>query len=191
MILPPLLPCLATGEMSALHDFSLGLFLVEWWLWKGSRSPAIIPKVTLGFRAWEEADELLLGAGLSQVFCWGFWEAGMFKGTIPDMPDVSHVALQPSSPMDQMGKMRPQPYGGNNPYTQQQGPQAGPQQGHGYPGQPYGPQGPQRYPMGMQSRTQSTMGSISYAQQVRPPQLPEPGRQRAGTAPARLHRLLG
>ncbi|XP_039237166.1 AT-rich interactive domain-containing protein 1A [Pipra filicauda] len=75
---------------------------------------------------------------------------------------------QPSSPMDQMGKMRPQPYGGNNPYTQQQGPQAGPQQGHGYPGQPYGPQTPQRYPMGMQSRTQSTMGSISYAQQMPP-----------------------
>ncbi|XP_062364959.1 AT-rich interactive domain-containing protein 1A isoform X2 [Cinclus cinclus] len=74
---------------------------------------------------------------------------------------------QPSSPMDQMGKMRPQPYGGNNPYTQQQGPQP-PQQGHGYPGQPYGPQGPQRYPMGMQSRTQSTMGSISYAQQMPP-----------------------
>ncbi|XP_009871880.1 PREDICTED: AT-rich interactive domain-containing protein 1A [Apaloderma vittatum] len=70
--------------------------------------------------------------------------------------------------MDQMGKMRPQPYGGNNPYTQQQGPQAGPQQGHGYPGQPYGPQTPQRYPMGMQSRTQSTMGSISYAQQIPP-----------------------
>lgn len=72
--------------------------------------------------------------------------------------------------MDQMGKMRPQPYGGNNPYTQQAGPQAGPQQGHGYPGQPYGPQGPQRYPMAMQSRTQSAMGSISYAQQVRLPE---------------------
>uniref|UniRef100_A0A8D2N0K8 AT-rich interaction domain 1A n=1 Tax=Zonotrichia albicollis TaxID=44394 RepID=A0A8D2N0K8_ZONAL len=70
--------------------------------------------------------------------------------------------------MDQMGKMRPQPYGGNNPYTQQAGPQAGPQQGHGYPGQPYGPQGPQRYPMAMQSRTQSAMGSISYAQQMPP-----------------------
>lgn len=82
---------------------------------------------------------------------------------------MSQFALQPSSPMDQMGKMRPQPYGGNNPYTQQQGPQAGPQQGHGYPGQPYGPQTPQRYPMGMQSRTQSTMGSISYAQQVEHP----------------------
>lgn len=68
--------------------------------------------------------------------------------------------------MDQMGKMRPQPYGGNNPYTQQQGAQAGPQPGHGYPGQPYGPQAPQRYPMGMQSRAQSTMGGLSYAQQV-------------------------
>uniref|UniRef100_A0A8C0HQF7 AT-rich interaction domain 1A n=1 Tax=Buteo japonicus TaxID=224669 RepID=A0A8C0HQF7_9AVES len=85
-----------------------------------------------------------------------------------DVHCVSQLALQPSSPMDQMGKMRPQPYGGNNPYTQQQGPQAGPQQGHGYPGQPYGPQTPQRYPMGMQSRTQSTMGSISYAQQIPP-----------------------
>uniref|UniRef100_A0A7M4E7W9 AT-rich interaction domain 1A n=1 Tax=Crocodylus porosus TaxID=8502 RepID=A0A7M4E7W9_CROPO len=72
---------------------------------------------------------------------------------------------QPSSPMDQMGKMRPQPYGGSNPYAQQQGPQSGPQQGHGYPGQPYGPQTPQRYPMAMQGRTQSAMGSISYAQQ--------------------------
>ncbi|NWY66216.1 ARI1A protein, partial [Erithacus rubecula] len=67
---------------------------------------------------------------------------------------------QPSSPMDQMGKMRPQPYGGNNPYTQQQGQQ----QGH-YPGQPYGPQ---RYPMGMQGRGQSAMGSISYTQQMPP-----------------------
>ncbi|NWQ83251.1 ARI1A protein, partial [Columbina picui] len=75
---------------------------------------------------------------------------------------------QPSSPMDQMGKMRPQPYGGNNPYTQQQGAQTGPQPGHGYPGQPYGPQAPQRYPMGMQSRTQSTMGGLSYAQQIPP-----------------------
>uniref|UniRef100_A0A452HGT5 ARID domain-containing protein n=1 Tax=Gopherus agassizii TaxID=38772 RepID=A0A452HGT5_9SAUR len=70
--------------------------------------------------------------------------------------------------MDQMGKMRPQPYGGSNPYTQQQGPQSGPQQGHGYPGQPYGPQTPQRYPMGIQGRTQSAMGSISYAQQIPP-----------------------
>lgn len=65
-----------------------------------------------------------------------------------------------------MGKMRPQPYGGTNPYSQQQGPPSGPQQGHGYPGQPYGSQTPQRYPMTMQSRAQSAMGSLSYAQQV-------------------------
>ncbi|XP_020838864.1 LOW QUALITY PROTEIN: AT-rich interactive domain-containing protein 1A [Phascolarctos cinereus] len=75
---------------------------------------------------------------------------------------------QPSSPMDQMGKMRPQPYGGSNPYSQQQGPPSGPQQGHGYPGQPYGSQTPQRYPMTMQGRAQSTMGSLSYAQQIPP-----------------------
>jgi hypothetical protein len=68
--------------------------------------------------------------------------------------------------MDQMGKMRPQPYGGTNPYSQQQGPPSGPQQGHGYPGQPYGSQTPQRYPMTMQGRAQSAMGSLSYAQQV-------------------------
>ncbi|XP_006862316.1 PREDICTED: AT-rich interactive domain-containing protein 1A isoform X2 [Chrysochloris asiatica] len=75
---------------------------------------------------------------------------------------------QPSSPMDQMGKMRPQPYGGTNPYSQQQGPPTGPQQGHGYPGQPYGSQTPQRYPMTMQGRAQSTMGGLSYAQQIPP-----------------------
>uniref|UniRef100_A0A803T169 AT-rich interaction domain 1A n=1 Tax=Anolis carolinensis TaxID=28377 RepID=A0A803T169_ANOCA len=75
---------------------------------------------------------------------------------------------EPSSPMDQMGKMRPQPYGGNNLYTQQQGPQSGQQQGHGYPGQPYGPQTPQRYQMGSLSRTQATMSGVSYAQQIPP-----------------------
>ncbi|KAF6344029.1 AT-rich interaction domain 1A [Rhinolophus ferrumequinum] len=74
---------------------------------------------------------------------------------------------QPSSPMDQMGKMRPQPYGGTNPYSQQ-GPPSAPQQGHGYPGQPYGSQTPQRYPMTMQGRAQSTMGGLSYAQQIPP-----------------------
>lgn len=50
--------------MSALNDFSLGLFLVEWWVWEGSRNPAVFPNVTLGSGAWEEADELLLGADL-------------------------------------------------------------------------------------------------------------------------------
>uniref|UniRef100_A0AAQ5X133 ARID domain-containing protein n=1 Tax=Amphiprion ocellaris TaxID=80972 RepID=A0AAQ5X133_AMPOC len=76
---------------------------------------------------------------------------------------------QPPSPMDQVGKMRGQPYGGPNPYSQQQqGPPTGPgpQQGGSYPGQGYGPPGPQRYPMGMQSRTPGTMGGIQYGQQV-------------------------
>lgn len=71
--------------------------------------------------------------------------------------------------MDQVGKMRGQPYGGPNPYSQQQqGPPAGPgpQQGGSYPGQGYGPPGPQRYPMGMQSRTPGGMGSMQYGQQV-------------------------
>lgn len=63
--------------------------------------------------------------------------------------------------MDQMGKMRGQPYGSGGPYSQQphQGPPSGPQQGPAYPGQGYGPPGPQRYPMGMQGRMQ-------YGQQV-------------------------
>uniref|UniRef100_A0A672GK98 AT-rich interactive domain-containing protein 1A-like n=1 Tax=Salarias fasciatus TaxID=181472 RepID=A0A672GK98_SALFA len=74
---------------------------------------------------------------------------------------------QPPSPMDQVGKMRGQPYGGPNPYSQQQqGPPSGPgpQQGGSYPGQGYGPPGPQRYPMGMQSRTPGAMGSMQYGQ---------------------------
>lgn len=81
----------------------------------------------------------------------------------------SLCVLQPPSPMDQVGKMRSQPYGGPNPYSQQQqGPPTGPGPQHGgsYPGQGYGPPGPQRYPMGMQSRTPGTMGSMQYGQQV-------------------------
>lgn len=59
---------------------------------------------------------------------------------------------------------RPQPYGGsNNPYAQQ----APPQQSGPYPGQPYGPPAPQRYPVGVQGRTQGTMGgALQYPQQV-------------------------
>uniref|UniRef100_A0A3P9PJU6 AT-rich interaction domain 1B n=1 Tax=Poecilia reticulata TaxID=8081 RepID=A0A3P9PJU6_POERE len=76
---------------------------------------------------------------------------------------------QPPSPMDQVGKMRSQPYGGPNPYSQhQQGPSSGPgpQQAGSYPAQSYGPPGPQRYPMGMQSRTPGTMGGMQYGQQM-------------------------
>lgn len=72
------------------------------------------------------------------------------------------LSSQPTSPMDQMGKMRPQPYGSTNPYSQQ----PGPQQGHsGYPVQPYSSQSPQRYPMAIQGRPQGAMG-IQYGQQV-------------------------
>ncbi|XP_053942708.1 AT-rich interactive domain-containing protein 1A-like isoform X5 [Cuculus canorus] len=47
---------------------------------------------------------------------------------------------KPSSATDQMGRMKPQPYGGTNAPPQEQGAQAGPQQGHGSPGQPDGSQ---------------------------------------------------
>uniref|UniRef100_A0A8C2CVZ4 AT rich interactive domain 1Aa (SWI-like) n=1 Tax=Cyprinus carpio TaxID=7962 RepID=A0A8C2CVZ4_CYPCA len=69
--------------------------------------------------------------------------------------------------MDQMGKMRGQPYGSGGPYSQQphQGPPTGPQQGPTYPGQGYGPPGPQRYPMGMQGRMQYSQQMPSYGQQ--------------------------
>ncbi|KAK6474211.1 AT-rich interactive domain-containing protein 1A-like [Huso huso] len=70
---------------------------------------------------------------------------------------------QPSSPMDQMGKMRGQPYPGA--YSQQ-GPPPGPQQGASYPGQGYGPPTPQRYPMSMQGRTPGSMGAMQYGQQM-------------------------
>ncbi|RVE66434.1 hypothetical protein OJAV_G00107310 [Oryzias javanicus] len=76
---------------------------------------------------------------------------------------------QPPSPMDQLGKIRGQPYGGPNPYpSQQQGPASGPgpQQGGSYAGQGYGPPGPQRYPMGIQSRTPGAMGGMQYGQQM-------------------------
>ncbi|KAJ7991414.1 hypothetical protein DPEC_G00283590 [Dallia pectoralis] len=76
---------------------------------------------------------------------------------------------QPPSPMDQVGKMRGQGYGGANPYSQPQpgqGPPPGAQQGASYPGQGYGPPGPQRYPMGMQGRTPAGMGGMQYGQQM-------------------------
>nr|XP_046183063.1 AT-rich interactive domain-containing protein 1A-like isoform X1 [Oncorhynchus gorbuscha] len=78
---------------------------------------------------------------------------------------------QPPSPMDHVGKMRGQGYGGANPYSQQQGqgqgpPPPGAQQGASYPGQGYGPPGPQRYPMGMQGRTPTGMSGMQYGQQM-------------------------
>ncbi|XP_040193940.1 AT-rich interactive domain-containing protein 1A isoform X2 [Rana temporaria] len=95
------------------------------------------------------------------------WAAGQ-RGVVhpPGSPGSSGQAIprtsQPASPMDQMGKMRPQPYGSANPYSQQ----PGPQQGHtGYPVQPYSSQTPQRYPMAIQGRPQGAMG-IQYGQQM-------------------------
>lgn len=63
------------------------------------------------------------------------------------------------SPMDPMVMKRPQLYGmGNNPHSQAQ-------QSSPYPGQSYGPPGPQRYPVGMQGRAPAAMGGMQYPQQ--------------------------
>lgn len=61
--------------------------------------------------------------------------------------------------MDPMVMKRPQLYGmGNNPHSQTQ-------QSSPYPGQSYGPPGPQRYPVGMQGRAPAAMGGMQYPQQ--------------------------
>lgn len=61
--------------------------------------------------------------------------------------------------MDPMVMKRPQLYGmGNNPHSQAQ-------QSSPYPGQSYGPPGPQRYPVGMQGRAAAAMGGMQYPQQ--------------------------
>ncbi|XP_056423049.1 AT-rich interactive domain-containing protein 1B isoform X10 [Hyla sarda] len=71
--------------------------------------------------------------------------------------------------MDPMVMKRPPLYGlSSNPYSQTQ-------QSSPYPGQTYGPQGPQRYPMGIQGRTHSTMGGMQYPQQQMPPQYGQQG----------------
>ncbi|KFP90492.1 AT-rich interactive domain-containing protein 1A, partial [Apaloderma vittatum] len=73
------------------------------------------------------------------------------------------------SPMDPMVMKRPQLYGmGNNPHTQAQ-------QSSPYPGQSYGPPGPQRYPVGMQGRAPAAMGGMQYPQQQIPPQYGQQG----------------
>ncbi|PKU35169.1 hypothetical protein llap_14527 [Limosa lapponica baueri] len=61
--------------------------------------------------------------------------------------------------MDPMVMKRPQLYGmGNNPHSQTQ-------QSSPYPGQSYGPPGPQRYPVGMPGRAPAAMGGMQYPQQ--------------------------
>uniref|UniRef100_A0A8D2QG02 AT-rich interaction domain 1B n=1 Tax=Zonotrichia albicollis TaxID=44394 RepID=A0A8D2QG02_ZONAL len=76
---------------------------------------------------------------------------------------------QQGSPMDPMVMKRPQLYGmGNNPHSQAQ-------QSSPYPGQSYGPPGPQRYPVGMQGRAPAAMGGMQYPQQQIPPQYGQQG----------------
>ncbi|XP_010281202.1 PREDICTED: AT-rich interactive domain-containing protein 1B-like, partial [Phaethon lepturus] len=78
------------------------------------------------------------------------------------------VSVQ-GSPMDPMVMKRPQLYGmGNNPHSQSQ-------QSSPYPGQSYGPPGPQRYPVGMQGRAPAAMGGMQYPQQQIPPQYGQQG----------------
>lgn len=61
--------------------------------------------------------------------------------------------------MDPMVMKRPQLYAvGNSPHSQTQ-------PSSPYPGQSYGPPGPQRYPMSMQTRTPGSMGGLQYPQQ--------------------------
>ncbi|XP_014806405.1 PREDICTED: AT-rich interactive domain-containing protein 1B isoform X4 [Calidris pugnax] len=71
--------------------------------------------------------------------------------------------------MDPMVMKRPQLYGmGNNPHSQTQ-------QSSPYPGQSYGPPGPQRYPVGMPGRAPAAMGGMQYPQQQIPPQYGQQG----------------
>uniref|UniRef100_A0A663EJR4 AT-rich interaction domain 1B n=2 Tax=Aquila chrysaetos chrysaetos TaxID=223781 RepID=A0A663EJR4_AQUCH len=84
-------------------------------------------------------------------------------------PSISDCSLDFLSPMDPMVMKRPQLYGmGNNPHSQTQ-------QSSPYPGQSYGPPGPQRYPVGMQGRAPAAMGGMQYPQQQIPPQYGQQG----------------
>ncbi|XP_038618713.1 AT-rich interactive domain-containing protein 1B isoform X2 [Tachyglossus aculeatus] len=79
------------------------------------------------------------------------------------------ISRSQGSPMDPMVMKRPQLYGmSNNPHSQ-------PQQSSPYPGQSYGPPGPQRYPIGIQGRTPAAMGGMQYTQQQMPPQYGQQG----------------
>ncbi|XP_066472056.1 AT-rich interactive domain-containing protein 1B isoform X3 [Tiliqua scincoides] len=92
----------------------------------------------------------------------------------------SHPAMSPGNsgqaigrsqgnPMDPMVMKRPQLFAvGNSPHTQTQ-------PSSPYPGQSYGPPGPQRFPMGMQTRTPGSMGGMQYPQQQMPPQYGQQG----------------
>uniref|UniRef100_A0A8D2LV61 AT-rich interaction domain 1B n=1 Tax=Varanus komodoensis TaxID=61221 RepID=A0A8D2LV61_VARKO len=69
------------------------------------------------------------------------------------------ISRSQGNPMDPMVMKRPQLFAvGNNPHTQTQ-------PSSPYPGQSYGPPGPQRFPIGMQARTPGSMGGMQYPQQ--------------------------
>ncbi|XP_053566930.1 AT-rich interactive domain-containing protein 1B isoform X3 [Bombina bombina] len=77
-----------------------------------------------------------------------------------------NISRAQGSPMDPLVPKRPPLYAiGNSPYSQTQ-------QNSPYPGQSYGPPGPQRYPIG---RTQGAMGGMQYPQQQMPPQYGQQG----------------
>ncbi|XP_060097228.1 AT-rich interactive domain-containing protein 1B isoform X5 [Heteronotia binoei] len=79
------------------------------------------------------------------------------------------ISRSQGNPMDPMVMKRPQLYAvGNSPHTQTQ-------PSSPYPGQSYGPPGPQRYPLSMQARTPGSMGGMQYPQQQMPPQYGQQG----------------
>ncbi|XP_054825924.1 AT-rich interactive domain-containing protein 1B [Eublepharis macularius] len=79
------------------------------------------------------------------------------------------ISRSQGNPMDPMVMKRPQLYAvGNSPHTQTQ-------PSSPYPGQSYGPPGPQRYPMSMQTRPPGSMGGMQYPQQQIPPQYGQQG----------------
>ncbi|XP_061480188.1 AT-rich interactive domain-containing protein 1B isoform X3 [Rhineura floridana] len=74
------------------------------------------------------------------------------------------ISRSQGNPMDPMVMKRPQLFAvGNSPHTPTQ-------TSSPYPGQSYGPPGPQRFPMAMQARTSGSMGGMQYPQQQMPPQ---------------------
>ncbi|XP_073441849.1 AT-rich interactive domain-containing protein 1B isoform X9 [Dendrobates tinctorius] len=71
--------------------------------------------------------------------------------------------------MDPIVMKRPPLYGmGSSSYSQTQ-------QSSPYPGQTYGPQGSQRYSVGIQGRTHGILGGMQYPQQQMPPQYGQQG----------------
>lgn len=89
---------------------------------------------------------------INQITCFS-------KYFVQYIPKTYLFSNQQGNPMDPMVMKRPQLFSvGNSPHTQTQ-------PSSPYPGQSYGPPGPQRFPMGMQTRTPGSMGGMQYPQQ--------------------------